>query len=561
MDITGLLYSQIGYDLKDPMRALIRSTNPDYIPQGTQFELLDAATDEVVYKGEVKLWGEKWKITWWEMDFSSLNREGEYRIVVSYDGKVICEGGSFKAGSFVLWNETVRTVALEQFEERTRRARNGIGWKDCGSEWREVNSHASSIIGLTDLLSLGYEYLSAEEVDRLQKQIIHGCDYLGICQDKAQKIGFPEGALIHEIPNHMVVIPGDVAQSVVAFTRASRLLADVCPDKSDEYLTRAVKAYEYMLNKAHPYGPEGFSHMNHGAPADFNVPNEWMTRDLVMMVWGGVELWSSGKLEYKKDAIRIARSVMKRQVPESRSEDGLYGHFYAFDSCNFTEKANTHHHVGHDTGSTFPNYIMPFFEMCGRWYDHPEAAEWRKTIRDFAYGYFLPACSQNPFYLMPEGYFTNHGLLVFAGPWHGINTSIGFAASLAVKLESFTGDRRFRDIAVGNIQWIAGLNAGLTQESFKGCVIWKEEIEPGVALPYSQISGIGSRSVGNWSGIKGTIPNGFDTNPQFQLVVEPTAENDGPWLYTDEDWIPHAAGWISALSYLRQHKFYADIGR
>lgn len=37
MDINGLLYSQIGYELKDPMRAQVRSTQEGYgrskIPQ------------------------------------------------------------------------------------------------------------------------------------------------------------------------------------------------------------------------------------------------------------------------------------------------------------------------------------------------------------------------------------------------------------------------------------------------------------------------------------------------------------------------------------------------
>ena len=66
---------------------------------------------------------------------------------------------------------------------------------------------------------------------------------------------------------------------------------------------------------------------------------------------------------------------------------------------------------------------------------------------------------------------------------------------------------------------------------------------------------------GNWSGIIGTIPNGFDVNPQFQITVKPTRAADGPWLYTDEDWGPHAGGWISGLTHLRMTKRYRDAGR
>jgi hypothetical protein len=557
MEVSGLLYSQIGYDLKDPMRALIRSTNPDYVKDGTTFEILEVKSGKAAVTGLVKYWGDIWKSSWWEIDFSQLNCAGEYRIIVKNNDEEICSSDAFKVGASLLWNDTITVVGLDQLEERARRARNKKGWKDCGSDFREVNSHATMVIGLCDVAG-AYEWISDSDSKRIFEQIITGCDYIATCQDKAEKIGYPKGAIIHEVPNYMVLIPADVAQGTVAFAKASRLLTEINPSKSDEYFQRAVKAFDYLLNYAEPFGGDGFSHMNHGAPEGFEVPKEFMTRDLLMMMWGGIELWVSGQSRYKEDVLRLARQVMKRQVRKDKPEGEFYGHFYTFDSCDFTEKANTHHHIGHDTGSTFPNYLIPFIEMTGRWYDHPEASLWRETIRNFAYGYFLPACRKNPFYLMPEGYFTGEGILFFCGPWHGINTSICFGAALAAKLASFTGDAEFKKIAVGNIQWIAGLNAGITQESLAGCVFWKENIETGKAVPYSQIHGIGNRSVGIWTDIKGTIPNGFDVNPQFQLVVKPTAEADGPWLYTDEDWIPHAAGWLSALTYLRQYKVYAD---
>lgn len=554
MDINGLLYSQIGYDLKDPMRALIRSTRPGFIEDGTIFTIQDCQTGEIALQGDVKRWGEIWKSNWWELDFSAIAQPGEYQILVKHGNHQILSSDSFSVDQNLLWKKSVCTVALSQLEERERLARNGHGWKDCGSSWREVNSHATMVIGLCDLLNLGFEWLEMKDIERLVRQITVGCDYIGICQDKAKRLGHPEGAIIHEVPNHISIIPGDVARSTVAFAKASRFLADILPDKSDEFLRRAEKAFKYLIFKAEPHSSSGFSHWNHGAPENFNVPKEWMTRDLLMMLWGGIELWIAGKEEYKGTAVRLARQIMERQIPEENKEGEYYGHFRTFKSGAFTEKANTHHHFGHDTGGTFPHYIIPFFEMAERWYDHPDAPLWKQMIHDFAYGYFLPACGKNPFYLIPEGYFTGEGLLVFSGPWHGINTTIGFASTLATKLESFTGDPQFRKIAVGNLQWIAGLNAGITHDSFKGCLMWKDTVEPGWAVPYSQIVGIGRKHVGAWTKIKGTIPNGFNVNPQFQLAIKPTVETDGPWLYTDEDWIPHAAGWISALAHLRDRK-------
>ena len=279
-----------------------------------------------------------------------------------------------------------------------------------------------------------------------------------------------------------------------------------------------------------------------------------MTRDLAMMMWGCVQLFAAGQTTYKRHAKRFAREVMARQVLEDRAEDGLYGHFTTFASVDFTEKANTHHHVGHDTGTTFPHYIAPMIEMATRWADDPEAPRWRACVKRFAEGYLIPACSRNPFYLLPEGVFPGEGLLSFCGPWHGINGTYGLAAALAAQCTRASDDPRLRQIIVGNLQWIAGLNAGITAKSFDGCLKWREEIPEGEAVAYSQIYGVGRRWTGNWTGIRGTVPNGFDVNPQFQLVVEPKLENDEPLLYTDEDWIPHGGGFLAGLTALRDLK-------
>ena len=561
LHVNGFLTSQIGYDLGDPKRALIRSHRRDYVPDGARFAVLPVAPDntpaEPALVGDVHYWGETWNAHWWEIDFSAVEEAGEYVIVVSApDGNALYRSESVTIGDNILWRETVEAIALDQMEARVRDARNGIGWKDCGAEWREANSHATTVIGLCELLSVGFQWLTAEQVARLRAQIIHGCDYLALLQDTATRIGAPDGALVHEIPNHMVLIPGDTAQAVVALAHAGRLLADTHPEKSQEYIRRAVRAMNYLILEAKPFGGLNFSALNHGAPPDFQVPDEFMTRDLAMMLWGCVELWAAGQTAYQRHAVRLAREVMARQVPESRAEDGLYGHFYTFAPradarADFTEKANVHHHVGHDTGATFPHYIAPLLEMASRWATHPDVPLWRECVRRFAEGYLIPACKRNPFYLLPVGYFAGKGLMSFCGPWHGINTSYGFAAALAVACMSVSSDPALRQIAVGNLQWFCGLNAGITRKSFEGCVLWREEIPEGVALPYSQIHGVGRRWTGCWTGIRGSVPNGFDVNPQFQLVVEPDIAKDEPLLYTDEDWIPHGAGFLAGLTALR----------
>ncbi len=571
MNVHGLLYSQIGYDIGDPMRAIIRGPSRSHVSDGSTFAVRRATNGneegrpaEMVVSGDVRYWGETWNSHWWVIDFSGVDEPGEYLIeVAGKDGAIQYTSEGVHLGHFLLWEQTLLPVALEQMEERHRLARNGIGWRDCGAEWREANSHATMVIALCRVADSGASWLDRETTDRLLEQVVYGCDYLSILQDAGRQTGAPSGAVIHEIPNHMDIIPGDTAQSAVAFAYAARMLADIRPEQARELSGRAIAAMNYLLLEARPHRPDGFSHLNHGTPEEFVVPDEFMTRDLCMMLWGCVELYVGGHVRFKGHAFRLAREVMARQISESDAEGGtngdpvLWGHFRTFESEQVSEKSNTHHHFGHDTGATWPHYIAPLADLC-RWFpDHPDLPRWRECMRRFTEGYFIPACEANPFGILPIGYFDGVGLMSFCGPWHGFNTTISLAGSLARALEgsvSATSSESLRQIMTASLQWICGLHAGITQRSFEGSSAWKEEIPEDRAVPYSQISGIGRRSTGNWTGIRGTIPNGFCVNPQFQLVVPPSKEADEPLRYTDEDWIPHSAGYLLGLVALREKR-------
>lgn len=557
MTINGLLYSQIGYDYSDPMRAIYRSSDPLMLSDKDYFVIESTNNHEEIMRKNIEKFGEKWGHFFWIMDFTGLDI-GEYQLKLFLNDGTLIDNGIFEVDVNLLFNKTIVDVGILQFEERARRSRNGIGWKDCGSEFREANSHATAIIGLCDLHNKAFEYLKVSEAKRLMDQIIVGCDYLMILADKAERLSYEPGSLVHEIPNGMDVLPRDIAQSIIALTKASRNLADTRPDKSDQYLDQAITSFELFLSgDLKPFGMRGFSHINQGAPIGYIKPDEFSTRDLLLFLWGATELLISGKIEYEAAAANLCDMILSRQVreDEAETEGGYYGHFFAFSDRVYTEKANTHHHFGHDTGGTFPFYVIPVIELINKLYDHEHVDRWKKMVRDFAYGFFKPACESNPFYLIPEGYFKGQGLLNFCGPWHGINTSIAYGATLACALESFTGDIGFRNIAVGNLQWIAGLNLGLSSNSFQTSV-WKEKIPEGMALPYSQIHGIGKRNVGVWTDIKGTICNGFSANPQFKIEVEPSIENDYPTHYTDEDWIPHSGGFVSGQAYLIINRFF-----
>jgi hypothetical protein len=544
MQPVGLLISQIGYDLEASMRGLYRGPLPD----GATFRLQDAISRETVLHKPLVYWGNCWQSDWWIADFSELDHTGEFTLTVEAEGFAPVTCPPFKVADYLLWDATIRDVAIGQFERRAEESRFGKGWRDCGAEWREAGSHSGALIGLLDLLYLGHRWLGKEDTLRLTKQIIHGCNFLVECQQRASDLGYPTGALVHEIPNSTALIPQDQGQAAVALAKAARYIYEYDAALSMDYLNRAAQAYEYFTRQCRPSTLPNFSAQLHGAP-DGYVPTTFMTGDLMMMVWGGVELAHSGRSEYLDEAVYRAREVLRRQVSQDEPEGEFYGHFYTFADRLFTEKAFIHHHVGHDTSVMFNHYIVPLMDLCQRLPEHREAPRWRQAIHDFAYGYFLPACRKNPFFLLPQGYYAGQGLLTFGGPWHGFNVIYGYAAALAVQFEYFFNDHQFREIAVGNLQWMAGLNSGMTADSFEGSLMWQERIPEGEAIPYSMMHGIGRNAIKTWSQITGSIGNGYCTNRQFHMELEPTVEHDIPLRYSDEDWIPHAGGWASGLAY------------
>lgn len=507
-------------------------------------------------EGKVRYWGSCWQEHWWTIDFSGLP-VGNYTLIITGDKTTRIEDMEFSVDEFLLWKETIQSVVYDQFEERASRAKDRNGWKDCGSNLREACSHAASIIGLCDFAHQGVDWIASEDYSRLIRQIIQGCEYLCLLQDKASMLDLPTGSFVHELVDSPRLIPSDAPQCALALAYGSRMVFDREPKLSKKFLDRAKQAYEFLSSRPASATVEHFSHDNHGAPEEYQPPQELMTRDLLLQMWLNLELWiSGGNPHYQQEAVRLADSVLNRQIPESHPEGEFFGHFRTFSDSPFTEKANIHHHVGHDTGGIFPHMLLPLIQMYKRWRHLPDASRWRQAIFDFAYGFLVPACKSNPFNLLPSGYFTGEGLLAFCGPWHGINISYTWIAVLASELESITEDPVFREIAVGNIQWIAGLNSGLHAGMFDSCYCFNPVIPDGEVHPYSMIEGIGIRSTIGWSGIKGSIVNGFSVNPQFKMTVPSKKENDGPRQFTDEDWIPPAGGWASALAHLRSNLFF-----
>lgn len=547
----GLLFSQIGYDLGLPMRAAV--CGPAGMLGARPTFALRTPTARLVGEGALHDWGSKWGRQWWVIDFSHIAAEGAYRLDVIHENGRIWKSGELEIGKGLLWKQTFRHVALEQARKRAIFAGAKVGWFDAGMHWQECNSHCSYVIGMTDVLEFAPSRLSPEERELLEKQIINGCDYLCFLAKRAIELGNPEGSLCHEVPKwEKIILPHDAAKAVVAWTRAFRFLSNTHAEKKKQYLDHARKSFAY-LRSAKPM-TVGFNRLPRAVSADFVVPEQWATRDLVMIAWSCLELALAGFEQHKDDFAATVQDLLKRQIPRDKAEEKLFGHFYEFEGCGFSEKAWTHsiekQEWGIDAGASYPNYLIPLIRACEVWPDHPDAATWRSAISRFAYGYLQPGCLANPMGIVPQGVFPGQGVINFAGLWHGMNAAYGCTAALAAELSHFLEDKAFLEIAAGNMQWIAGLNVGLTREALKSCVMFDMDLPEGETLPVSMIHGVGKRWAGGWTTMRGSICNGFSVGEQFKYDTEPTVENDAKIVLTDEDWITHSGAWLSGLSRL-----------
>lgn len=530
---TGLLASQIGYDDNDEIRLLWRADTETPPPP-------------LAVDGARLPWsplGPRWQSWWWEATLPP-----------SSHGVRMATAGDFSeaihSGPDLLWEQTWRTVSFECLERRTHIAKNGFGWLDCGSHWQEANSHACCLLGLLDIIEFKGHAITAAERARVEEQIRVGCDLLERYQDMAATKHGEHGALVHEMPVHVDwIVPADVSKAAAVFARAARLTAD--DTKKHDWRSRAMAACAW-LETADPPGPLGFCHEAHGVPAETPVPKDFMTRDLLMELWAVTELARAAGDPLPARAATLAERVLARQFDARPDGVTLDGQFATFDGWPRPEPAWTHFlgkgAIGNDVGATYPHWLVPFLRIATWWPDHPLVPRLRASVERFAYGYFLPACQANPFRILPLGEFPGQGPIWFAGLWHGMTSTYGLAAALALEFERFLGDPAFHPVATGNLQWTAGLNGGIHPGIEIGCDMSTPHTIPGRFLPVSLIYGVGRRSFGSWKTISGSIASAFMTGRSFHFDVPPRKDHDSPATFSDEEWITFNGAWLAGTA-------------
>jgi len=548
----GLLFSQIGYEPGMPVRIILRLPQKELLSEGSICRLKPLCGGSEHQTGFI-YWGELWKSHWWIADLAGFDEEGEWQVSAEFEGNSLFEDRGFICRKNRLRDQTLALAAADMLERRVHFIKAGAGWQDAGTLWAESPAQSAMIIALTELAEHGSGQIEAELMDRIEKQITVGSDYLVMTQEKARQLGYAVGAMSHDLLGHEHnIIPADVAKAVVALSRASRLLPGKWKEKKEAYFNSARLAFDWLQKRAIPMGNYGYSLFQRGLSEGTVVPkNEWMTRDLVTLCWASLELFRSGVEEAREAAVGYAGQILSRQIPRAKAESGFYGHFYEFPGLSHSEPSWSHgipnNEFGADVGGIYPHYLMPLLEMLRLWPNHADAPQWKETLGQFAAGFLIPACRRNPFLIMPQGIFREEGPIWFCGTFHGTNTIYGYTAALAAELSRFLNNPELMRIAWGNMQWIAGLNVGITRETMQACVVYSRDLPEGLALPVSMMHGVGNRWAGGWFATRGVICNGFSTGKQFVYDTLPLRINDGPFSLTDEDWIPHSAAWLTGL--------------
>lgn len=555
--VTGLLFSQVGYELGMPIRIIVRLPKKNLLLENTNC-VLTPSFNENEYKTTCKFWGKIWNSYWWVAEFPAIKEEGEWNIEIQNNTKTVLKDYGLKVKKNILWDSTIEWSSVDMLFRRRPFPGVGAGWQDAGALWAESPAQSAMIIALEELLENKKDFFDEDFLKRLYEEIIWGCNYLVLTQEKATELGFPKGAMSHDVLTHdKDILPHDVSKAILALLKAVRLLPDLYADQKKIYKRVAGESLDWLEKKAKPMGDYGFVKRQRGISEETEIPkDEWPTRDLILMCSVALELVKHGKKGAKDLAFEYARKVILRQIPKEKAMNSYYGHFYEFDSLKHAEPSWTHGIVpssegsqfGTDMGGIYPNYLIPIIDLLQQYPNHEDAKKWKQTLKDFTFGYLIPGCEANPFFLVPQVILNGEGPVWFSGTFHGTNCIYGYTAALALELEKVLEEPKLIQIAYGNLQWVAGLNAGITAENLKlGCVIFSTDVHKSVALPASMICHVGKRWAGTWFQTRGSICNGFSTGEQFKYDVEPKKENDGPFSLTDEDWIPHSAGWLTGL--------------
>lgn len=525
-DKYSIIVSQIGYRPDDHKVAVLRCDDSDAgdIEEFQLVKLNGAIDPSSVYRGRnVTAWGEKWGVHFWILDFSDFQETGDYSLQIP---SFQIRSSAFAIKPALFLEETFIKTSVAQLDAKVG---DKMGWQDCGSDLRAVEGHAVQLLGLLDCYESFEEKLSEAERERLRAHIRRGAGYLVECQRD-------DGSFMNEF-----YIARDKTNWSLCMLAAVALSRAYEMSDTITYLNAAKKGWDWCLARTE-YSPAELAaeveetRKIYGKYKPWYPPKDLRTRDQLLLVWAGTELYkNTNDIKYKNAALDFAREIGDKLqfLDYAESENGVYGNFFAWESDDVYQKSWEHVGWGYNCGAILPDEVSGFINLVSLFPDEDDWLKWRYALRQYAYGYLKATAGLSPFGIYPLGMFD--GEIRFFGPsWHGFNAVYGRIARTAMLLARLFSEPAFEIIANQNMQWLAGLNVGVKTEAghFEGL---------------SWICGIGSQAVKPWTNIPGSICNGFCANPQFKMKhLDDLA--DKPKHVNTEDWIVHNGGWLSGLS-------------
>jgi len=250
----GLLFSMIGYETGYPVRIIVRLPRKELLDEKAICRIT-SLVNGTTFDTSCNYWGEIWKSHWWVCEFGSVNEESEWKVEIISEGECLIHDKGLRTGKDILWNETATLASVDMLERRVHFTKVGAGWQDAGTLWVESCSQSIMVISLVEILEKRSEKINDALRERIYKQITVGLDYLVMLQKKAEELGYPKGAMSHDLHGHEKdILPNDAAKAAIALARGARVLPDAFKDRKDTYRQSAELAFTWLQTRAKPMG-------------------------------------------------------------------------------------------------------------------------------------------------------------------------------------------------------------------------------------------------------------------------------------------------------------------
>jgi hypothetical protein len=574
----SILMSTVGYSTYGYKAIHIRSADdPGDGNQHSVFELIRENDGQPVYTGQLLYWGPKWDSYWWVADFTDFEEIGSYAVRIP--------GTDLKSDGFVisdrrLTDESLQMVLFDQLD--SRRSPEYPGWRDSSTNYlREIQAHIIAVEALCDIYDAIYGDLSAEQKNKLIDNIIYGCEYILLMQEKT---GDPmtNGRFKHDLyyPGYSFSAPKirniyDTLNAMATLARAYRIVIGFDPAAAAEYRAAFELSYDMVLLR--PYYLEedfyleepvhGLNWLSINTKCFYGItsltfdrfPNTFRTRDRLMYMRACVEMYKSvGDQQYLSKARELGGQIADRQYTDyTDAIDGAYGMFREFDNTEQAFMLDWLQGFSMNLGCIQPTDLTPFIDLISLDPGCGDNARWHNVIQTFMEGYVKTTTGLTPIGMYPVGAYADRnsgGVKFFQALSHGANNLYGLSARNMLKAAEYTNDSSIQKIAGRNIQFFLGLNPGMPNGYNE--TAWTST---------SFIYGLGTNSfAGYYSGRRYIPPlgsgiNGFTAGPQFpqndndiRITTFPDKPKgifnaDGSMQY-NEDYLPHGMAYIAAAA-------------